>query len=320
MYMSSSTSRRVIYAALAGNLLVALTKFIAVGVTGSSAMLSEGVHSLVDSGNEVLLLYGLRRAARPPDARHPLGHGRELYFWSFVVALLIFAVGAGISLYEGVTHVLHPRPITHPVVNYVVLGLALLFEGGSWWVVVREFRRAKGQLGYFEAARASKDPPGFMILFEDTAALLGLLMALGGTAAADLLGAPRLDGVASLAIGVLLGAVALFLAQESKALLIGEGASPDVVASIARIARAEPGVEHANALLTVHLGPRQVVAALSIDFVDEISAGEVERIVARIEDRIRARHPEIVTIFIKPQSAADFQKALQRRSEGGPEE
>ena len=318
--MTSGASRRVIYAALVGNLLVALTKFIAVVVTGSSAMLSEGVHSLVDSGNEVLLLYGLRRAARPPDARHPLGHGRELYFWSFVVALLIFAVGAGISLYEGITHVLHPRPITHPIVNYVVLGLALLFEGGSWWVVVREFRRAKGQLGYFEAARASKDPPGFMILFEDTAALLGLLMALGGTAAAHLLHAPILDGVASLAIGVLLGAVALFLAQESKALLIGEGASPDVVASIAQIARAEPGVEHANALLTVHLGPRQVVAALSIDFADEISAGQVERIVARIEDRIRRRHPEIVTIFIKPQSAADFQQALQRRSEGSPEE
>jgi cation diffusion facilitator family transporter len=318
--MTSSASRKVIYAALLGNILVALTKFIAAVVTGSSAMLSEGVHSLVDTGNEVLLLYGLRRAARPPDARHPFGHGRELYFWSFVVALLIFAVGAGISLYEGITHVLHPHPITQPIVNYAVLGLALLFEGGSWWVVVREFRRAKGRLGYFEAARESKDPPGFMILFEDTAAILGLLMALAGTAAADLLRAPIFDGVASLAIGVLLGAVALFLARESKALLIGEGASPEVIASICQIARAEPGVEHANALLTVHLGPRQVVAALSIDFADAISAGEVERIVARIEDRIRRRHPEIVTIFIKPQSAADFQQALKRRSEGSPEE
>jgi cation diffusion facilitator family transporter len=312
--MTSSSSRKVIYAALLGNVLVALTKFVSAGVTGSSAMLSEGVHSLVDTGNEVLLLYGLRRAARPPDEAHPLGHGRELYFWSFIVALLIFAVGAGVSLYEGITHVLHAVPLTNPLVNYVVLAFAIIFESGSWWVAFREFRAAKGGQGYYEAVRQSKDPPGFLVLFEDSAALIGLLIALVGTAAADLLELPVLDGVASIAIGLVLAVVALFLAQESKALLIGEGAAPEIVASICRIARSERGVEHANGLFTVHLGPRQVVAALSVDFADGRSARDVEEIVARIERRIRERHPEVISIFIKPQSIADFRRSLERRA------
>jgi cation diffusion facilitator family transporter len=312
--MSSSSSRKVIYAALLGNVLVALTKFLAAGVTGSSAMISEGVHSLVDTGNEVLLLYGLRRAARPPDEAHPLGHGRELYFWSFIVALLIFAVGAGVSLYEGITHIFHAVPLTKPVVNYVVLALAILFESGSWWVAFREFRATKGAQGYYEAVRESKDPPGFLVLFEDSAALVGLFIALVGTAAADLLELPVLDGVASIAIGLVLAVVALFLAQESKALLIGEGASREIVASICRIAGSERGVEHANGLFTVHLGPRQVVAALSVDFADDLSARDVEDIVARIERRIRDRHPEVISILIKPQSIANFRRGLDRRA------
>jgi cation diffusion facilitator family transporter len=312
--MASSSSKKVIYAALAGNLLVALTKFVAAGVTGSSAMISEGVHSLVDTGNELLLLYGLRRAARPPDEAHPLGHGRELYFWSFIVALLIFAVGAGVSLYEGVTHIFHAAPLTRPVVNYVVLGLAIVFESGSWWVAFRAFRAAKGAQGYYEAVRESKDPPGFLVLFEDSAALLGLFIALVGTVAAEVFDLPVLDGVASIAIGLVLGAVALFLAQESKALLIGEGASREIVASICRIARGERGVEHANGLFTVHLGPRQVVASLSVDFADDLSARDVEDIVARIERRIRDRHPEVISILIKPQSIANFRRGLDRRA------
>ena len=312
--MTSSSSRKVIYAALAGNLLVALTKFLAAGVTGSSAMISEGVHSLVDTGNEVLLLYGLRRAARPPDDAHPLGHGRELYFWSFIVALLIFAVGAGVSLYEGITHIFHAAPLTKPVVNYVVLALAILFESGSWWVAFREFRATKGAQGYYEAVRESKDPPGFLVLFEDSAALVGLLIALVGTATADLLELPVLDGVASIAIGLVLAVVALFLAQESKALLIGEGASREIVASICRIAGSERGVEHANGLFTVHLGPRQVVAALSVDFADDLSARDVEDIVAKIERRIRDRHPEVISILIKPQSITNFRRGLDRRA------
>ena len=218
------------------------------------------------------------------------------------------------SLYEGITHILHAAPLTKPVVNYVVLALAILFESGSWWVAFREFRATKGAQGYYEAVRESKDPPGFLVLFEDSAALVGLFIALVGTAAADLLELPVLDGAASIAIGLVLAVVALFLAQESKALLIGEGASREIVASICRIARSERGFEHANGLFTVHLGPRQVVAALSVDFADDLSARDVEDIVARIERRIRDRHPEVISILIKPQSIANFRRGLDRRA------
>jgi len=306
--MTSRASRKVICAALLGNLLVALTKFVAGAITGSSAMLSEGVHSVVDTANEVLLLYGLHRAARPPDSAHPLGHGRELYFWSFIVSLLIFAVGAGVSVYEGIAHARRPTPLTSAWVNYAVLGLAMLFEGGSWWVAFREFRAAKGPLGYYQAVRESKDPPAFIVLFEDSAALLGLIIALAGTASAAWLDWPVLDGVASIAIGLLLGGVALLLARESKALLIGEGASPETVASMCRIARQERGVEHATGVFSVHLGPRQIVAALSVDFADHLSARDVEQIVTRIDAKIRARHPEVISLFIKPQSVAELRR------------
>lgn len=309
--MPSHTSQRVIYAALIGNLLVAVTKFVAAAWTGSSAMLSEGVHSLVDTGNEVLLLYGLHRAARPPDERHPLGHGRELYFWSFIVALLIFALGAGVSAYEGILHVLKPAPVENPRINYVVLLLSMLFEGSSWWVALREFRKTKGDLGYLEAVRQSKNPPGFMVLLEDTAALLGLGIALVGTAAAEALRLPVLDGVASIGIGALLAGVAVFLARETKDLLIGEPARPDVARSICALARRQPGIQHANALLTVQLGPRQIVAALSVDFADDLTARDVEAAVVTLEERVRETHPDVVMLLVKPQSEAQFQRGLE---------
>src|SRR5713101_4994643 len=247
---SAASTNRVVYAALLGNILVTATKFGAAALTGSSAMLSESVHSLIDTGNEVLLLHGLRRAAKPPDEEHPFGHGREVYFWSFVVALLVFAVGAGVSFYEGIQHVLNPTPIQRPFVNYVVIALALVFEGASWRVAYREFRVAKGDDSIIEAARRSKDPTTFMVLFEDSAAVVGLLIALAGTAAAEALDLPVLDGVASIAIGVLLGLVAAFLARESKGLLIGEPAQSEVVGHICSIARAHPGVERSNGLFT----------------------------------------------------------------------
>ena len=314
--MGSRASQRVLYAALLGNILVALTKFVASSLTGSSAMASEAIHSLVDTGNEILLLYGLRRAAQPPDELHPLGHGRELYFWSFIVALLIFTLGAGVSLYQGVRHILAPVPMSHPIVNYVVLGLALVFEGGSWGVAIKEFRAVKGKRGYLEAARQSKDPTMFMVLFEDTAALIGLMIALAGIGASHALGRPELDGAASIGIGLLLGMVALFLARESKGLLIGEPAASEVVASICAIASAQPGVERTNGLFTVHLGPDQVVAAISADFMDTLSAADVEAIVADIEDRVKKAHPEVVLLLIKPQSAAALERVRARRSGG----
>lgn len=303
-----SGSTKVIYAALAGNLLIALTKFVAALLTGSSAMLSEGVHSLVDTGNGLLLLYGLRRSARPPDRHHPLGYGRELYFWSFIVALLVFALGAGIAFYEGLTHMLDPVPIENAMVNYVVLGLCFLFEGGSWWVAKREFDGKKGDLGYVEAVRRSKDPSVYTILFEDSAALLGLVIAFTGILAAEYTGLPQLDGAASIGISMILGATAIFLARESKGLLMGEPALPDVQEAILAIAQADPAVERANGVLTTHLGPEQIVANLSIDFADRLTAPEIEACVERIEARLAAEVPEVTALFVKPQRTERWQQ------------
>jgi cation diffusion facilitator family transporter len=306
-----SESRASVTAALVGNILVAVTKSLAAFVTGSSAMMSESVHSVADIGNELLLMYGLRRAARPADADHPFGHGRELYFWSFVVAIMVFALGAGVSIYEGLVHIREPVRISHPVVNYVVLGLALVFEGGSWWVAFAEFRAAKGDLGYLDAVRESKDPTTFTVLAEDTGAILGILLAFLGNVAAQALDRPVLDGVASVAIGFLLGSIALVLARESKGLLIGEPAHSTLVSSICRIARAHRGVERSNGLFTVHIGPRQVVAALSIEFQDALTASDVEEVVADLEDQVRKAHPEVVSVLVKPQKSdrADFRLA-----------
>jgi cation diffusion facilitator family transporter len=305
---SQTSSRNVVYAALFGNLLIAITKFAAAAWTGSSAMLSEGVHSLVDTGNEVLLLYGLRRSLRPPDPSHPLGHGRELYFWTFIVALLVFALGAGVSFYEGVVHMRDPEPVENPAVNYVVLGLSFVFESFSWWVAFKEFRRAKGPLGYFRAMRESKDPTTFTVLFEDSAALAGLLIALVGITAAEVFEMPELDGLASIGIALVLAVTALVLARETKGLLIGEAAHPRLQESILEIAALDPAVERANGVLTVHLAPQQVVAALSAEFADELTAPEIEACVSRIETQVKTAHPEITTLFVKPQSAGTYRR------------
>lgn len=311
-----SGSKFVIFAAIAGNLLIAATKFVAAFFTGSSAMLSEGVHSLVDTGNGGLLLYGLHRAARPPDRLHPFGYGRELYFWSFIVALLVFALGAGVAFYEGVTHILNPEPIENPLVNYVVLGLCLLFEGGSWLVALKEFRSAKGRLGYIEAVRRSKDPSVFTVLFEDSAALIGLGIALVGISAAQYFERPWLDGAASIGISFILAATAMFLAHETKGLLIGEPALPRVEAAILAIAQADPAVERANGVLTVHLGPEQIVVGLSLDFVDDVSAADIEACVERLEDRLKSELPEVTDVFVKPQPTARWLERKKMIEEG----
>lgn len=297
-------SRRVIYAALAGNLLIALTKFGAAAYTGSSAMLSEGIHSLVDTGNGLLLLYGLRRAARPADSLHPLGHARELYFWSFIVALLVFAVGAGVSFYEGVTHILDPHPASDLAVNYVVLGLSLLFEGYSWRVALKEFRQTKGKLGYLAAVQQSKDPSVFTVLFEDSAALVGLVIAFIGITAAAYFDQPVFDGIASLGIAAVLGTTAIVLARESKELLIGEAALPEVQKAIFDIVRADEKVRRVNGVTTVHLGPHEIVLALSLEFEDDLTTTEIEASVARIEALIRASEPAVTSVFIKPQTVS----------------
>jgi len=299
----SALPRTVIYAALAADLAISTLKFTAAGFTGSSAMLSEGIHSLVDASNELLLLYGTHRAGLPPDAAHPFGYGRELYFWSFIVALMVMGLGAGMSFYEGVTHLLHPAPMRFALLNYLVLGGALVCEGVSWSVAFRAFRRAKGDQGYVAAFIASKDPGRFIVLFEDTVGIAGLLAAWAGITLARVLDAPRLDGLASIVIGALLAGSSLLLARETKGLLIGEAAHPEVRDTIGRIAAEDPGVAGVNGVVTVQMGPDQVLAALSAEFHDALGTPEIERCVTRIEARVRCERPEVRALFVKPQTA-----------------
>jgi cation diffusion facilitator family transporter len=300
--MAERSSKLVIFAALAGNAAIAATKFAAAGFTGSAAMMSEAIHSTVDTGNQLLLLYGLKRAARPATPDHPFGHGLQLYFWAFVVAILIFGVGAGLSILEGLDKIESPHPVENVYINYAVLGCSILFEGGVWLVAFREFRQGKGSRSWFGAIHRSKDPTIFAVLFEDTAALLGLLVALLGIALGQALDLPVLDGVASLVIGLVLAVTAAFLAYECQSLLTGEGVDPEVRAGIRAVAMAEPGVIRLNELLTMHFGPQDVLVALSLDFDDLIPAGRVERAVTSIERRIKAAHPEVSRVFVEAQS------------------
>ncbi len=301
--MSASGSKKVIYAALAGNGLIAITKFGAGSITGSAAMISEGIHSLVDTGNQGLLLYGLHRAKKPADAQFPFGHGKEVYFWSFVVAILIFAVGAGLAIYEGIHHIRHPEPSTNLIVAYVVLGAAMIFEGFAWTYAFLEFRRSKGRRSYLRAVQEGKDPTLFVVLFEDSAAMLGLIVAMAGIALGQWTGNPVWDGVASVMIGLILAGTAIWLAYETKSLLIGEAAEPQVVAGIRKIADAHPEVESINDCLTLHMGPDFILLNLSVDFRDSLSAGAVERTIAALTRTIKAEFPRVKRVFIEAEAA-----------------
>jgi cation diffusion facilitator family transporter len=322
MSSDEGTSKRTVYAALIGNILVAITKVVAAVWTGSSAMASEAVHSFVDTGNEVLLLHGMRQSRRRPDPGHPLGYGRELYFWSFIVALLVFALGAGVNIYQGIRHVITPASIENPGVNYIVLALAFLFEGASWWVSARQFNEARGELGIYQAFRRSKDPPLFVVFFEDSAALAGICIAALGTFAATSLGAPRFDGIASILIGLILAGIAALLARESKSLLIGERADPRLADEILAVAAAQPGVERAFGVLSVQLAPDQIAVAISLKFDDNLRATEIEQKIYDLETRVRATRPEVVALFVKPQSEKAFREIRRRRygevEEGDP--
>jgi len=300
--MAQQESRTAVIAALIGNLCIAVTKGVAAAISGSSAMLSEAVHSLVDTGNEVLLLYGQHRSAKPPDAVHPYGYGRELYFWSFVVALLIFALGAGVSLYEGVIHILEPEPITKAWINFTVFGLSFLFEAVSWWFGWKSFNANRAGLGFWADFRASKDPTSFMVLFEDSAALVGIVIAAAATALSLWFKAPWIDGAGSILIGILLAVVAVLLARESKALLIGERASPDLSQAIKAIASAEPAVTRVISVTTSQLAPDQVIATIGIDIEDHLRVPEVEALIERLEAKIHAEHQEVYRIFIRPEA------------------
>lgn len=298
----ASGSKKAIYAALVGNGLIAITKFFAAGITGSSAMASEGIHSMVDTGNQVLLLHGLRRAKRPADRRFPFGHGKEIYFWSFIVAILIFAVGSGISIYEGIRHIVHPVPVTNPLLNYIVLGLAMVFEGFAWTYALIAFRRQKGSLGYLEAVQRGKDPTLFVVLFEDSAAMLGLIVAAAGIGLGQATGNPYFDGAASVVIGLILGATAIWLAYETKGLLIGESANKAVVDGIRALAVAEREVEQVKEVLTMHMGPDFILLNISVKFRDSAVAADIEIAVRRMEHAIKLSYPEVKRIFIEAEA------------------
>lgn len=311
--VSASGSRGVVVVALAANLGIAAAKFTAAALTGSSAMLSEAIHSLVDTGNQALLLLGIKRAEKPADTVHPFGYAKELYFWGFVVAVLLFSLGAGVAIYEGVDKLVDPHPVTDPLINYTVLAIAFVLETISAHRAIGEFNRRRGNVPALVALRASKDPALFTVLLEDIAALIGLTIAAIGIAISDATGSPAADGYASILIGLLLGAVAAFMSVEIRSLIVGEAASPAVRRDIQEAVLAEMGpgrpIRAVNEIRTMHLGPTDILVVASVDFEDDETAAAIEAATSRIEATIRTHTPAVRRIFIEGQSARDHARA-----------
>ena len=306
-------SRLAVYGAIAANVGIASTKFVVAGITGSSAMLSEGVHSLVDTGNGLLLLVGLKRSKRPPTAQHPFGHGKELYFWSLIVAVLIFGVGGGISFFEGVVHLRDPAPMKDPTWSYVVLGMAALFEGTSFVIALRQMmsqdRRGRS---FWPALHASKDPSTYTVVVEDGAALLGVAIAGAGVWASHAFDQPALDGVASVLIGLLLAGVAVLLVHESHGLLVGEGVRDDTAREIQHLASRHPKVRSARPPLSMYIGADEVLLTMDVEFHDGTPAEEVARTIESVECEIRRRYPQIRRIYIEARPDASRPGARER--------
>ncbi len=293
----TSESTFAIYAAIAGNLAIAVTKFIAAAMTGSSAMLSEAIHSVVDTGNGWLILLGVGKSRKPPDKDHPFGHGHELYFWTLIVGVLIFAVGGGMSVYEGINHILHPREPEKLVWSYAVLGVATVFEGTTWLFGWKAFNAERGRKGVLQTIHDTKDPSTFTVLLEDSAALLGLVFAFLGIFLGSLLEVPELDGVASVLIGLLLCGVAVLMVYESKGLLIGEGLDHESLKSIRAVVEGDAAVESVAHLHTMFLGPHEVLLTIELRFRGEITALEVREAVRRMREAIQSQHPDVRRIF-----------------------
>ncbi|WP_180838901.1 cation diffusion facilitator family transporter [Variovorax sp. RO1] len=296
-------SKIAIYGAIAANVAIAATKFVVAGITGSSAMLSEGIHSAVDTFNGVLLLVGIRLSQRPATAEHPFGHGKELYFWSLIVAVLIFGLGGGVSFYEGIQHMRHPEPMRDPTWNYVVLGLAALFEGTSFFIALREFRREARGRPFWQALGQSKDPTTYTVLAEDSAALAGLGVAALGIWASHRFDMPALDGAASVVIGLLLAGVAVLLISQARGLLIGEGIRPETARAIRSLAMQQPSVQDVGHVLSMYIGANEVLAIVDVNFKDGTATGEAADAIAAIEQQVRARFPMIRRLFIEASEA-----------------
>jgi cation diffusion facilitator family transporter len=300
-----SKSKTAIYAAIAGNMAIAVTKFVAAAFTGSSAMLSEAIHSMVDTGNGWLMLLGVRRSRKPPDADHPFGHGHELYFWTLIVGVLIFAVGGGMSVYEGIQHILHPSATENLGWSYAVLGMAVVFEGTTWLFGWKAFSDERGGKGVVEAIHETKDPSTFTVLLEDSAALLGLLFAFAGIFLGSQLELPYLDGVASVLIGGLLCGVAVLMVYESKGLLIGEGLDRESLKSIRKLVKADPGVEWVGHLHTMYLGPHEVLLTIELRFHPQITSLEVRQAARRLRETIQSEHPDVSRIFFGAEALSE---------------
>jgi cation diffusion facilitator family transporter len=312
--MAEGGSKLVIYAALAGNLAIAIVKFGAAYWSGSSAMLTEGIHSVVDTGNQGLLLYGLKRSARPPDDTHPFGHGMELYFWSFVVALMIFLAGGAFSIYEGVQKVYAPEPVTDAWVNFVVIGVSIVFEGSSFIVALREFNRRRGEVPLWTAIERSKDPSSFSVLLEDAVALAGLVVAAGGVALSSYYGLPQADGAASILIGALLIVAAIVLARETRSLLTGESASTRVLGTVRSILEGDSRVKEVHALQSIQLGSQAVLLAIALDLSDDLDLAGFKRLGAELRARIKDAAPTVSNVFFKigrPEYDRDDDRGLQ---------
>lgn len=297
-----SGSRIAVYGALAANVAIAVTKFVVAGITGSSAMVSEGIHSAVDTGNSLLLLVGTRLSEREASVEHPFGHGKELYFWGLIVAVLIFGVGGGLSAYTGIVHVLHPQPLENAFWSYIVLAAAFVFEGSSLTVALRQFLREKGSRPFWQALRGSKDPATYTVVAEDSAALAGLVIAAIGIFIADHYALPAADGVASIVIGVLLAATAVALIHEAKGLLIGEGLRRDTLDALRALVTKDPTVRRVGRMLSMYIGPDEVLLTFDAQFDPEASASDVAAAVARLESAIRERYPRITRIYIEPRA------------------
>ncbi|MEH2387805.1 MAG: cation diffusion facilitator family transporter [Nostoc sp.] len=309
--MASDSSNKAIFAAMGANLAIAITKFLAASFTGSSAMISEGIHSVVDTVDQLVLLLGIRRSQKPADASHPFGYGQELYFWTFIVALLVFAIGGGMSIYQGIIHLINPSPLEDPKWNYIVLTIAILLEGFSWIVALREFLPTKGRQNFWQAIKNSKDPTVLTILLEDTAAILGLIVAFIGIFLGHLFNNVYLDGIASIIIGIILAIVAVVLATESKGLLVGESAAPKTIANIRSLSKTEPGVKEVIRILTMQLAPQEVLLNLEIQFAPNLTGEEIALTVESLEIKIREMHPEIKQIFIEAKSLSAARRYSQ---------
>lgn len=301
----ASGSKKVIYAALIGNSLISATKFTAAFFTGSSAMMSEGIHSLVDTGNQILLLLGLRRAKKPASPNFPFGHGKEVYFWSFIVAIMIFAVGSGISIYEGIHSLQDPHAIDDPFINYIVLGLAMIFEGFAWFFAWKEFNISRGERSYFEAVKRQKDPTTFVVLFEDSAAMLGLVVAFIGIWLSQATGILLFDGLASIVIGLILGGTAIWLAYETKGLLIGESADPEIVAEIRNISAGMDFIDTVNEVLTLHMGPNYILVTMNVNFAVELTSTQIEKDTDFLAKKIQTSFPRVKNVFIEAGSRGE---------------